>query len=310
MNKRLLDILACPRCRESLTTTCGQFRCMTCGATFEQENGIPVLLDDESRHEIARFYQGKYEGGREAKAPPQSLLGRLAAWYPQPPERKIGDVTIRNLQRFWALLRESCDEPNVLMLGKRQSRINGEPTHRYAEIRALEAASFRLDIQARSGVDVVGDGHKMPFVDNAFHGAFALTTLKHLRNPFRFVEELHRVVRPGGLVYAQCVSLAPYHRWPGDHAHFTTSGLAQLFAQFEPIDTGVNGGPSYTIAKLLPYYFACVFSFNNPTLYKLVWHGSAWALAPLRYLDYFLLNNPWKDYVAYSNYFLGRKARS
>jgi hypothetical protein len=38
-----------------------------------------------------------------------------------------------------------------------------------------------------------------------------------------------------------------------------------------------------------------------------VLHTSAWALSPIRYLDYFLLDNPWRDFVAFSNYFLGRK---
>lgn len=308
MNKRLRDILACPTCRGPLTFGEG-LSCLQCGAVFEERNGIPILLDEESRREILNFYQGRPErdegnNGRRSR----SLNERLMAWLTHPPSRKIGDVTVPNLRKLWRLLETAGSEPRVLMVGKLKPRINGQWIEEFPEIRALEAATLRLDIQAGPGVDVVGDGHKLPFLDSSLDAAIALTTLKHLRNPFTFVSELYRVLKPGGLVYAQCVLFDPYHRCPGDYVHFTTSGIVQLFSQFKPVETGVNTGPCYTMFKLLPYSLACLLSFNSRILYNLVLYGSAWALSPIRYLDHFLLKNPWKDYVAFSNYFIGRKA--
>lgn len=308
MNKRLRDILACPTCRGPLTFGEG-LSCLKCGAVFEERNGIPILLDEESRREILNFYQGqpdrdKGNNGRRSR----SLNERLMAWLTHPPSRKIGDVTAPNLRKLWRLLETAGSEPRVLTVGKLKPRINGQWIEEFPEIRALEAAALRLDIQAGPGVDVVGDGHKLPFLDSSLDAAIALTTLKHLRNPFAFVSELHRVLKPGGLVYAQCVLFDVYHRWPGDYVHFTTSGIVQLFSRFERVETGVNTGPCYTMFKLLPYFLACLLSFNSRILYNLVLYGSAWALSPIRYLDYLLLRNPWKDFLAFSNYFIGRKA--
>lgn len=312
MNKRLRDILACPTCGAPLTIGEG-LSCLRCGAVFEERHGIPILLDEESRREILNFYQGQPDrdkrgrgknGGRSG-----SLSRRLVDWFTHPPSRKIGDVTVPNLCKLWRLLEAHGSEPRVLTVGKLKPRINGQWIEEFPEIRALEAAALRLDIQAGPGVDVVGDGHKLPFLDSSLDAAIALTTLKHLRNPFTFVSELHRVLKPGGLVYAQCVLFDPYHRCPGDYVHFTTSGIVQLFSRFEPVETGVNTGPCYTMFKLLPYSLACLLSCNRRILYNLVLYGSAWALSPIRYLDHFLLKNPWKDYVAFSNYFLGRKRK-
>jgi uncharacterized protein YbaR (Trm112 family)/SAM-dependent methyltransferase len=306
MNKDLREILACPTCRGPLSP--GGLSCLKCGAIFEERDGIPILLDEESRHEIVRFYQGRWNADRvEREPPPTSTRERLQHWFTHPPSRKIGDVTVPNLQKVWRLLVETESKPRVLTVGKLKPRINRQQIDEFPEIRALETASIRLDIKSGPGVDVVGDGHKLPFLDNSVDAVLALTTLKHLRNPFTFVSEVHRVLKPGGLVYAQCVLFDPYHRWPGDYVHFTTSGIVQLFSQFEAVETGVNTGPSYTMFKLVPYYLACLLSFNSKALYGLVLHTSAWALSPIRYLDYFLLDNPWRDFVAFSNYFLGRK---
>jgi uncharacterized protein YbaR (Trm112 family) len=307
MSKDIRDILACPTCRGSLSPDLRS--CLKCGAVFEERDGIPILLDEESRREILRFYQGQWSSQRVgAEPPPKSAGERLAYWFTHPPSRKIGDVTVPNLQKLWRILAEQPEKaPRVLTVGKLKPRINRQRIDDFPEIRALEAASIRLDIKAGPGVDVVGDGHKLPFLDNSVDAVLALTTLKHLRNPFLFVSEVHRVLKPGGLVYAQCVLYDPYHRWPGDYVHFTTSGIVQLFSQFEVVETGVNTGPSYTMFKLVPYYLACLLSFNSQTLYGLVLHTSGWVLSPIRYLDHFLLKNPWRDFVAFSNYFLGRK---
>lgn len=305
MKKRLKDILACPTCRSPLTEG-ERLTCLACGATFDERHGVPVLLDEESRREIDKFYGGRPQQEDEDRQRKQKA-SRLEHWLTHPPSRKIGDKTVPNLKKLWSLLKERESDPLVLTVGKIKSRINRENSDDDADVRALEAASARLDIKAGPGVAVVGDGHKLPFLDNSFDAAIGLTTVKHLRNPFTFASELYRVLKPGGLVYAQCVLYDPYHRHPGDYCHFTTSGIVQLFHQFTPVETGVNTGPSYTLFKMLPYYFGCLLGGKSPTRYKLALYGATWALSPIRYLDHFLLDSPWKDFVAFSNYFLGRK---
>ena len=46
----------------------------------------------------------------------------------------------------------------------------------------------------------VGDIYKLPFPDNTFDAAFAHTVLQHLVDPVKVAIEIHRVLKPGGII--------------------------------------------------------------------------------------------------------------
>jgi len=46
----------------------------------------------------------------------------------------------------------------------------------------------------------VGDANQLPFADGTFDAIFANSVLGHLRKPKQALEEMHRVLRPGGIV--------------------------------------------------------------------------------------------------------------
>lgn len=60
---------------------------------------------------------------------------------------------------------------------------------------AIERAS-----KASDATLVLGDAERMPFSDSYFDAAICSETLEHTVNPRRVVEELSRVVRPGGKI--------------------------------------------------------------------------------------------------------------
>lgn len=307
MRKPLEDVLACPTCRTPLTAGDG-WSCLGCGTVFEEKDGVPILMNADSKRELLRFYGGRPQQEDEDRARRETRsAGRLQHWLTHPPSQKVGDMTVPNLKRLWRLLVEREPEPIVLTVGKLKLNINRARSQDDPDIQALEAASVRLDIKAGPGVAVVGDGHRLPFLDASLDAAIGLTTIKHLRNPYVFVDELYRVLKPGGLVYAQNVMFDVYHRHPGDYVHFTTSGIVNLFSKFEVVETGPNTGPSYALFKVLPYYFGCLFGGQSPARYRFALHASTWLLSPIRYLDHWLIKSPWRDFVPFSNYFLGRK---
>ncbi|MDT8419562.1 MAG: Trm112 family protein [Desulfuromonadales bacterium] len=49
LNEKLLEILACPRCKDGVTLQGGEIICMKCRVAYPVRDGIPVMLIDEAR---------------------------------------------------------------------------------------------------------------------------------------------------------------------------------------------------------------------------------------------------------------------
>jgi SAM-dependent methyltransferase len=74
------------------------------------------------------------------------------------------------------------------------------------ELDYLEQASTRevvgLDLFSSDPRIRVGDMHAMPFADNAFGLIWASHVLEHAHHPGQVLDEIERVLRPGGYVFA------------------------------------------------------------------------------------------------------------
>ena len=88
------------------------------------------------------------------------------------------------------------------------------------------------DIQPGPRVDRIEDVHALTFADDSVGTLLALDTLEHVRDPIRAVQEMHRVLRPGGVVLLSSVMFFPIHAHPWDFWRFTPEGFAQLLAPF------------------------------------------------------------------------------
>ena len=89
--------------------------------------------------------------------------------------------------------------------------------------RGLEAVG--LDIRPSSGVDVLGDAHALPFGSSSFDGVLSMQVLEHLREPWLAVEEVARILRPGGWFVGSVAFLKPYHQ---SYFHRTHDGVRAL----------------------------------------------------------------------------------
>ena len=91
---------------------------------------------------------------------------------------------------------------------------------------------FRLDVSPVHRPDVVADAGALPFRDGSFDGAVACEVLEHIAEPQRVIDELHRVLVPGGDVWGSVPFLAAIHGDPDDYYRYTASSLAHLFRRF------------------------------------------------------------------------------
>jgi len=86
--------------------------------------------------------------------------------------------------------------------------------------------------------DVRGDLCAMPFAEASFDGIVLTEVLEHCKNPFAAMSEVHRVLRPGGLLLVTSPFLWPWHGTDAykDYWRFTHQGWAVLLQAFEQVD--------------------------------------------------------------------------
>jgi SAM-dependent methyltransferase len=104
-----------------------------------------------------------------------------------------------------------------------------------ADVRGIFGAEQHIgcDIQEGLGVDRVEDIHALTFADESVGTVICLETLEHVADPIRAVEEMHRVLKPGGVLAISSLMFFPIHAHPWDYWRFTPEGFELLLAPFE-----------------------------------------------------------------------------
>jgi SAM-dependent methyltransferase len=160
--------------------------------------------------------------------------------------------------------------------------------------------------------DVVCNGDNLPFKDNSFDVVLSLAVLEHVKNPWLHAEELIRVLKPGGVIYADVPFLQPYHGYPYHYFNMTTAGLKSLFEKnITVIKHSVEpwSKPVFTLTWFLQRY--CEFldeptrkKFQNMTVNQIIHNGNNVEL------DYVKNMKPEKEeIIAAGTTLIGRKNR-
>jgi SAM-dependent methyltransferase len=89
------------------------------------------------------------------------------------------------------------------------------------------------DLQAGPGVDRLEDVHALSFPDASVGTVLAADTLEHVADPIRALQEIHRVLRPGGTVAITSVMFFVIHAHPWDYWRFTPEGFERLLEPFD-----------------------------------------------------------------------------
>lgn len=108
-----------------------------------------------------------------------------------------------------------------------------------------------MDAQQYQLPAVYGDALKLPFRSGAFDLVFSQALLEHVRNPFAAVEEMRRVTRPGGTLWAGMAFMQPVHAVPSHYFNATPWGIQELFQHLEVEEVTWFGELSFTIDWLL-----------------------------------------------------------
>lgn len=88
-----------------------------------------------------------------------------------------------------------------------------------------------LDFRLGPLVDVQGDASALPFSAETFDVVVFTEVLEHARQPFDAVDEIRRVLRPGGVLLLTTRGIGfPLHEYPSDYWRFTVTGIEEILS--------------------------------------------------------------------------------
>ncbi len=294
------DILVCPRCRGPLRGAapglqCTEPSCGLAGQPFPVVAAQPALIDfddsiidraelltnagsaceglsyeERSRGALARTVSRiVYGDNRVAEAKVGQLLSDISA------QTGAGRLLVIGGGEVGSGVQQMYDDPRVQVIG--------------------------TDIYHSPNVTLIADGHRLPFADGSIDAVWIQAVLEHVLDPQQVVAEIHRVLRPDGLVFADTPFMQQVHEGAYDFTRFTLSGHRWLFRHFALIDAGTSGGAGLATLWSLRYLGRAT-SGSGPlgTLLQL-------AFCWLRFIDRWAKPRDLAD-AASAVYFYGRRS--
>lgn len=287
-------LLRCPITGSPLTRAPDGFLTSSGGRRYRVVGQVPILLDAEST---------PFDPPFAAEPPPcsrgvRAILDRLVP----SPTRAVG-----SRQRFDRLA-------DLVAVGDRRARvlvIGGGETGQGMDgfIKRPEIELIETDVYIGPRTQLVCDGHQLPFPDGCFDGVIAQAVLEHVMDPQRVVAEIHRVLKPAGLVYSETPFMQQVHEGAFDFTRFTMVGHRRLFRWFDELDAGVVCGPATALIWSLRY-FARSLPRRSRVARELLDRGVCLGFFWLKYLDDVLVSRPGAVDAASGMYFLGRRRDS
>lgn len=288
---QLEPILCCPRTRVPLRREGVTLRCVDDDrCSYAAIQGAPVLVDFSQSIISSEAVTANGAASPIARSPAAgvaSMIKRVLS-----PDKRS---TRRNVDRLIAAL---APEPDALVLVIGGGTI-GQGVRALYDHPSLRVAAF--DIYHSPNVQFIADAHSIPLRDGSVSAVVIQAVLEHVLEPGRVVEEIWRVLKPGGLVYAETPFLQHVHEGAYDFTRYTESGHRFLFARFDLIDSGVSGGPGTQLIWSIDYFVRSVS--RSRAIGKMFKLAFSW----LRLFDMVIPSSYASD-AASGVYFFGRRS--
>jgi len=110
---------------------------------------------------------------------------------------------------------------------------------------------INLEVSEWPTVDVVGSVLDIPLPDDHFDVILSQAVLEHVPDPQLAVNEMARVLKPGGRLYIEAAYMQPGHLWPNHYFNICPNGLAHLCRDLTVIDSGVFNDLDFTVRWMI-----------------------------------------------------------
>ncbi len=164
-------------------------------------------------------------------------------------------------RNFWKIFKQNSS----FLTGK--SLDFGAGNQPYKDLFTNTSSCVSLDIETsgypteKKTADVYYDGKTIPFEDNTFDSIFASEVFEHIPNLPEILQELHRVLKPGGTLMVSFPFVWPEHEQPYDFRRLTRFGTQDLFEkdqQFKIMHYFTLCNYIETVFLLIIYYIFCL----------------------------------------------------
>ncbi len=250
--------LACPACHAALpahdeipvSLACPNAACRLHGKPFGQVDGKPVLIDF-ARSILVRD-QVLDSGGA-------SVVERREDWRAAVFRFLDGDNPVapyygrRIAAELHARGKREKRRPRILIIGGGRLSEGARQLYRSA---LVDVTAF--DIYASPNVAFLADAHQIPALDGSFDAVWIQAVLEHVVEPARVVQEIHRVLRPGGFLFADTPFLWPVHERAYDFTRYTASGHRWQFRRFDLLAAGTSSGPGTVLVLSIRHFAAAL----------------------------------------------------
>jgi SAM-dependent methyltransferase len=140
-----------------------------------------------------------------------------------------------------------------------------------------------LDIRPGIGVQIIGDTQALGIADATFDVVLCTEVLEHLPQPQQAVDEMFRVLKPGGQLLLTTRFLFPIHDAPHDYFRYTKYGLRHLLRRFEVLELHEETDAVGTLAVLVQRLGMQAQTLGWRPL-RAIWLLAAQAVRPLSFL--------------------------
>jgi len=280
--------LRCVECRSApLEDRGAALVCAGCGASFPRVEGVPVLLrGDNQFFSAATVRDTATSGFNPTVAWIARLLPSITLIRP-----RIEELVERGLGGL------SGERSRCLVIG------GGDSAAANARIKSAFAETAISDVVASADVDLVCDGHDLPFQDDSLDLVVITQVLEQVLDPQRVVDEIGRVLRPGGVVVATTPFMEQVHMGAHDFQRFTDLGHRWLFRCYDEIERGNCSGAGSALLwsieffarSLCPSYRTALIASGLVRL-TLFW---------IKYADLLMMRLPGTYDAAGAYYFIG-----
>ena len=191
MNNWIQNAVCCPDCRCEILNGANGWKCSNCAFVSDFRDLRPtrthqVSVDFSTNHS---FSYAEFLNDIDTSHPEVTFKGPLLG---------------RDSRQFMSLIQSRLNSPGKIL------DLGCGPRDQATPIEYLGHDYLGVDY-ASPEADFLVDAHRLPFASGSFDCVFSFAVLEHLYNPYIAIQEVDRVLRPGGLYLGTVSQGEPFH---------------------------------------------------------------------------------------------------